>query len=72
MDECQLYQLYVTKGMIYQISGDQPDVKGQTFCEYKKAVLKYSNDTIKVHIVVKKLYSLPKKKKIHELVDNNI
>lgn len=40
MNECHLYQRYLTERMIYQISSDQPDVKGRKFCEYKKAVLK--------------------------------
>lgn len=39
MNECYLYQRYLTERMIYEISSEQPDVKGQNFCEYKKAVL---------------------------------
>ena len=39
--------------MIYQISSEQSDVKGQKFFQYKKAMLKDSNDTIETEIVGK-------------------
>ena len=41
--------------MIYQISIEQSDVNGQKFFQYKKAMLKDSNDTTKIQIVGKKL-----------------
>ena len=51
--ECQLYQRIAKEGVIYQISSEQSDVKGQKFFQYKKAMLKDSNDTIETEIVGK-------------------
>ena len=57
INECQLYQSIATEGMTYQISSEQSNVKGQKFFQYKKAMLRDSNDTIEIQIVGKKLFS---------------
>ena len=71
MSECQLYQRIVTQGMIYQISSEQSDVKGQKFFQYKKAMIKDSNGTIEIKIVGKKLYSLLEEKKCISIIPQN-
>ena len=63
MNECQLYQCIATQGMIYQISSEQSDVKGQKFFQYEKTMIKDSNGTIEIQIFGKKLYSLLEEKK---------
>ena len=53
--------------MIYQILSEQSDVKGQKFFQFKKAVLKDSNDIVEIQIVGKKLYNLLEEKKCYKL-----
>ena len=53
--------------MIYQISSEQSDVKGQKCFQYEKAILKDSNDSFEIQIVGKKLYSLLEEKKYYKL-----
>ena len=71
MSECQLHQRIATQGMIYQISSEQSDAKGQKFFQYKKALIKDSNDTIEIQIVGKKLYSLLEEKKCISVIPQN-
>ena len=65
--ECQLYQRIATEGMVYQISNEQSDVKGQNIFQCKKAMLKDSNDLFEIEIVGKKLNSLLKEKKCYNI-----
>ena len=67
INEYQLYQRIATEKIIYQISCEQLDVKDQKFFQYKKAVVKDSNSTIKIQTVGKKLYSLLKQKTCYKL-----
>ena len=53
--------------MIYQISSEQSDINGQKFFQYKKAMLKDSNDTTKIQIVGKKLWNLLEERKCYKL-----
>ena len=71
MNECQLYQRMATQGMIYQISSEQSNVKGQKFFQYKKAMIKDSNGTIEIQIVGKKLCSLLEEKKCISVIPQN-
>ena len=53
MNECQLYQRIATQGMIYKISSEQSDVKGQKFFQYKKAIIKDNIGPSKFKLFVK-------------------
>lgn len=53
--------------MIYQILSKQSDVKDQKVFQYKKVMLKDSNNTIEIRFIGKNQYSSPEEKKCYKL-----